>query len=170
MAHAFPEVIEALGAVPGDVVVDAELVLADEQGRSDFEELRRRALLQRSHLIDMAARRTPASLVVFDVLFGRRREPPHASLVRAEGVADTAHHAYCSRASRRLPANVRRGAIRCDDRARLRGNRCEAVRCAPGGPSANVAEDQKSTLLPARSIAVERVARGYVSRELSSCS
>ena len=68
MAHAFPEVIEALGEVPGDVVLDAELVVADEQGRSDFEELRRRALLQRPRLIDMAARRTPASLIVFDVL------------------------------------------------------------------------------------------------------
>jgi ATP-dependent DNA ligase len=39
MAHAFPEVIDTLLAVPADVVLDAELVVADEQGRSDFEEL-----------------------------------------------------------------------------------------------------------------------------------
>jgi bifunctional non-homologous end joining protein LigD len=68
MAHAFPEVVDALHDLPTDVVLDAELVVADEQGRSDFEELRRRALLQRPRLIDVAASRTPASLVVFDVL------------------------------------------------------------------------------------------------------
>ena len=69
MAHAFPDVVQALReAAPDDVVLDAELVVADEQGCSDFEELRRRALLQRPRLIDWAARRTPASLVVFDVL------------------------------------------------------------------------------------------------------
>jgi len=68
MARAFPEVIDTLLAFSADVVLDAELVVADEQGRSDFEELRRRALLQRPRLIDVAARHTPASLVVFDVL------------------------------------------------------------------------------------------------------
>jgi bifunctional non-homologous end joining protein LigD len=68
MANAFPEVIEALANMAADIVLDAELVVADDQGRSDFDELRRRALLQRSRAIDVAARRAPASLVVFDVL------------------------------------------------------------------------------------------------------
>jgi bifunctional non-homologous end joining protein LigD len=68
MANAFPEVIDALANIDDDVVLDAELVIADDQGRSDFGELRRRALLQRPRAIDVAARRMPASLVVFDVL------------------------------------------------------------------------------------------------------
>jgi bifunctional non-homologous end joining protein LigD len=68
MANAFPEVVEAVSTLPGDVVLDAELVVADERGRSDFEELRRRAMLQRPRAIDAAARHRPATLVVFDVL------------------------------------------------------------------------------------------------------
>jgi bifunctional non-homologous end joining protein LigD len=69
MASAFPEVIDGIADIAPDVVLDAELVVADEQGRSDFEELRRRALLQRARLIDVAAAQRPATLIVFDVLW-----------------------------------------------------------------------------------------------------
>jgi bifunctional non-homologous end joining protein LigD len=68
MANAFPEVVDAVARLPGDVVLDAELVVTDEHGRSDFEELRRRALLQRAWLIERAAAQRPATLIVFDVL------------------------------------------------------------------------------------------------------
>jgi ATP-dependent DNA ligase len=44
MADAFPEIVTALGRLP-DVVLDAELVVPSPDGRSDFEELRRRNLL-----------------------------------------------------------------------------------------------------------------------------
>lgn len=69
MANAFPEVVDAVARVPRDVVLDAELVVADERDRSDFEELRRRALLQRARLIEVAVVQRPATLVVFDVLW-----------------------------------------------------------------------------------------------------
>jgi bifunctional non-homologous end joining protein LigD len=69
MANAFPEVIDAVADIAANVVLDAELVVANEDGRSDFEELRRRGLLQRPLAINVAASRTPASLVVFDVLY-----------------------------------------------------------------------------------------------------
>jgi bifunctional non-homologous end joining protein LigD len=48
--------------------IDAELVVPTPERRSDFEELRRRALLQRSRLIEQAAALRPAVLVVFDLL------------------------------------------------------------------------------------------------------
>jgi bifunctional non-homologous end joining protein LigD len=60
-------VIEALAALPDDIVLDAELVVPDTEGRSDFEELRRR-VLQRPRAIAQAAHRTPAVLVAFDLL------------------------------------------------------------------------------------------------------
>ena len=41
---------------------------SDQNGRSDFEEVRRRNLLQRPRMIADAAARRPAVLVVFDVL------------------------------------------------------------------------------------------------------
>ena len=49
-ARAFPEIVAALASVP-DAVLDAELVVPDNVGRSDFEELRRRSLLKRLPII-----------------------------------------------------------------------------------------------------------------------
>lgn len=74
MAAAFPEVIEALGTLEADMVLDAELVVPDPNGRSDFAELRRRALLQRPRLIDHAAAIAPAVLIVFDALHAAGRD------------------------------------------------------------------------------------------------
>jgi bifunctional non-homologous end joining protein LigD len=67
MADAFPEVAAARAQLP-DAVLDAELVVPTADGRSDFEELRRRNLLQRSRMIAEAAAKRPAVLVVFDLL------------------------------------------------------------------------------------------------------
>jgi ATP-dependent DNA ligase len=49
-------------------VLDAELVVPNADGRSNFEELRRRNLLQRPRMIAEAAVKRPAVLVVFDLL------------------------------------------------------------------------------------------------------
>jgi bifunctional non-homologous end joining protein LigD len=68
LGDAFPEIVEAVATMAHDVVLDGEIVVSDERGRSDFDELRRRSLLQRSRLIAEAALRRPATLVVFDVL------------------------------------------------------------------------------------------------------
>jgi len=51
-----------------DAVLDGELVVPTADGRSDFEELRRRNLLQRPRLIAEASVRRPAVLVLLDVL------------------------------------------------------------------------------------------------------
>jgi bifunctional non-homologous end joining protein LigD len=64
---AFPEIVSALHALP-PATLDGELIVPDSDGRSDFEELRRRNLLQRPQMVDEAAARTPAVLVVFDLL------------------------------------------------------------------------------------------------------
>jgi ATP-dependent DNA ligase len=67
MLDAFPEIAGALRELP-DAVLDGELVVPDVRGRSDFEELRRRNLLQRPRMIAEAAALRPAVFVVFDVL------------------------------------------------------------------------------------------------------
>ena len=47
MADPFPEVMRALSSLRRNLVIDGELVVPDQNGRSDFEEVRRRNLLQR---------------------------------------------------------------------------------------------------------------------------
>jgi len=68
MTEQFPEVVAALRHLPTDTALDGELVVPTPEGRADFDELRRRNLLQRPHLIAEAAARSPAVLIVFDVL------------------------------------------------------------------------------------------------------
>jgi ATP-dependent DNA ligase len=67
MLDAFPEIAVALRAFP-EAVLGGELVVPDVRGRSDFEELRRRNLLQRPRMIAEAAAIRPAVFVAFDVL------------------------------------------------------------------------------------------------------
>ena len=67
MLDTFPEIASELARLP-DAVLDAELVVPTHEGRSDFEELRRRNSLQRPRMISEAAVKRPAVLVVFDLL------------------------------------------------------------------------------------------------------
>ena len=97
---AFPAVAAALGRLP-DAVLDAELVVPTPEGRSDFEELRRRNLLQRTNMIAEAAVKRPAAFVVFDLLaledadwrgrplLDRRRE--HRYIPKTRGVQVIEH-------------------------------------------------------------------------------
>src|SRR6478672_919583 len=59
MADPFPEIVAALEQLPDGLVLDGELVVATADGRSDFEELRRRNLLQRKRMIQEAAAASP---------------------------------------------------------------------------------------------------------------
>lgn len=68
MALAFPEIAAAVRALDLDAVLDAERVVPDARGHSDFEELRRRFLMKRSTSIAAAAVARPAALIVFDML------------------------------------------------------------------------------------------------------
>lgn len=63
----FPEVGAALRWLP-DATFDGELVVPTDDGRSDFEQLRLRNVLQRPRTIAQWARQRPAVLVVFDIL------------------------------------------------------------------------------------------------------
>jgi bifunctional non-homologous end joining protein LigD len=66
---AFPEVEEALRALPGgDFVVDGEVVVFAASGRPSFQALQKRFQLRRAQDVASAARRLPASLCVFDLL------------------------------------------------------------------------------------------------------
>ena len=68
MADPFPEIVCALERLPDGLVLDGELVVPAADGRSDFEEVRRRNLIQRPRSIQEAAAKSPAVLIVFDLL------------------------------------------------------------------------------------------------------
>ena len=67
MLEPFPEIADALRALP-DAIMDGELVVPDRAVVLNFEELRRRNLLQRPRMIAEAAALRPAVFVVFAVL------------------------------------------------------------------------------------------------------
>jgi bifunctional non-homologous end joining protein LigD len=68
-AEIFPEVTRAVAALPcGDLVMDGEVVVLEEDGKPSFEKLRKRSLLQRGPEIARAAAALPASYYAFDLL------------------------------------------------------------------------------------------------------
>ncbi len=65
----FPEIVEALAAVPGpDFIVDGELVIQDPQGHPIFQRLLKRSTLAHRKDILSAAHADPAVFFAFDLL------------------------------------------------------------------------------------------------------
>jgi ATP-dependent DNA ligase len=63
----FPELVSVGRALPVDTLVDGEIVIGEEQGRSDFTALQQRLTVARRAAV-VAAVAHPAVLLVFDVL------------------------------------------------------------------------------------------------------
>ena len=60
--------MRALRTLAADVVLDCELVVPDEKGHPDFEEVRRRSLIQRRAIVASSAAERRATLCPFDLL------------------------------------------------------------------------------------------------------
>jgi bifunctional non-homologous end joining protein LigD len=69
MAHSFPDIVAAMQALPGDAAIDGELVVVDQEGVPEFEKLARRALTRQPMQAAHAAKRDPAALFAFDLLW-----------------------------------------------------------------------------------------------------
>ena len=68
-ALTYPDVARALAALPfGDLVLDGEVVVLDEEGRPSFQRLQRRAQQRRTTDIQRAALEMPATYFAFDLL------------------------------------------------------------------------------------------------------
>jgi ATP-dependent DNA ligase len=84
----FPEIAAELVRLP-DLVLDGELVMLDLTGLSQFEPLRRRAVMRYEHRIRDAAVRSPAAIFAFDVLELRGQDLRyHPLLARKAALAD----------------------------------------------------------------------------------
>ena len=65
----YPDVARALGALPfGDLVLDGELVVLDEDSRPSFQRLQKRAQQRRTIDIQRSTLELPATLYVFDLV------------------------------------------------------------------------------------------------------
>ncbi len=68
LAEAFPDVAERLLELPVGTVLDAELVVLDQYGRSDFAAGSRRLHCSRPTSVRSARANWPATLIAFDLL------------------------------------------------------------------------------------------------------
>ena len=81
----FPE-LAGLARLPSGTVLDGELVLF-QSGKPSLDQIRKRALLQSRARIEHSSHATPASYIVFDLLFLERRSLMAAPLqVRREAL------------------------------------------------------------------------------------
>jgi len=71
LAPAFPDVIRILKGIPGEWVLDGELVVTDVRGHPSFEGLRRRAVMKLPSSINAAVTAAPAAFCAFDVLYAQ---------------------------------------------------------------------------------------------------
>jgi bifunctional non-homologous end joining protein LigD len=86
MNASFPDVIEAIAAVPGSFVWDAELTVDEQNGRPSFERLQKRAVTKLARNVRAAIREHPARLYVFDILMSGRRDLRKLSLTRRKAI------------------------------------------------------------------------------------
>jgi bifunctional non-homologous end joining protein LigD len=70
----FPDIVEAVAAVPGDFTWDSELTVDHPTGHSSFERLLTRASTSVPSRVRAAARAHPARLYLFDILSTRKRD------------------------------------------------------------------------------------------------
>ncbi len=68
-----PELAEVYRQVDGPCILDGELIVLKE-GELSFFEIQRRSLMSKSFRIELAAAKTPASFIAFDILYCKGRE------------------------------------------------------------------------------------------------
>lgn len=84
----FPELSTLNDAISRRCILDGELIIVDENGHPDFEEIKRRSLMTRSLAIERAAALRPAVFVAFDILYDTDREIIHLPLMERKAILD----------------------------------------------------------------------------------
>ncbi len=81
MSRAFPELIRELERLPPATVLDGELVMLDERGHPQFDELLGRSAVSRPQTVARAARERPATIVAWDILMYAGLDVRHLPLI-----------------------------------------------------------------------------------------
>ena len=90
MTRAFPELTIELETLPEHTAIDGELVMLDENGRSQFDELMGRAAVSRKDSVARAARTRPAAIFAWDILMYAGEDLRNLSLVTPKDALDVA--------------------------------------------------------------------------------
>ena len=69
----FPELAGLHEAVAGTCILDGELIIADTNGKPDFEALQARSMMTGTVRIRLKSAQTPANFVAFDILYRAAR-------------------------------------------------------------------------------------------------
>ena len=86
MAPSFPELVDALRAIPHELILDGELVVCDGRGRPQFERLARRARISKEESVRTGAIEDPAAVFAFDLLWLDGRDYRNFPLVIRKGM------------------------------------------------------------------------------------
>jgi DNA ligase 1 len=84
VTHQFPEIISPL--VPQDTILDGELILTDNQGRPDFEELISRFHTKNSKRIETLAKVQPVTFCAFDVIYYKGKNVSFMPLIERKEI------------------------------------------------------------------------------------
>lgn len=82
----FPELVTLNDSISRRCILDGELIIVDENGHPDFEEVKRRSLMTRTLAIERAAALRPAVYVAFDVLYDTETEIIHLPLIERKAI------------------------------------------------------------------------------------
>ena len=88
----FPELATLNESVPCRCILDGEMVIVDENGHPDFEEIKRRGLMNRTMAIEKAAELRPAVFVAFDILYDTDRPVTHLPLMERKAILNNLVH------------------------------------------------------------------------------
>lgn len=84
----FPELATLNNSICRRCILDGELIIVDDNGHPDFEEVKRRGLMTRTLAIERAAALRPAVFVAFDILYDTDREITHLPLMERKAILD----------------------------------------------------------------------------------
>lgn len=84
----FPELGTLNDSVSRRCILDGELIIVDEKGHPDFEEVKRRGLMTRTMAIERAAALRPAVFVAFDILYDTDRDITGLPLMERKAILD----------------------------------------------------------------------------------
>lgn len=87
VTHIYPELKEIFKQVKKKCILDGEVIVAID-GRPNFEEVQRRALMSNKFRIELAASKHPVSFVAYDILYFDDKQVTNLSLIERKKLLD----------------------------------------------------------------------------------
>ncbi|HBV88071.1 MAG TPA: ATP-dependent DNA ligase [Desulfosporosinus sp.] len=82
----FPELVTDL--IPKGTILDGEIIIADENGKPDFEDLMSRFQVSSPKRIPIVSKVKPVTFCAFDVVYAKGRKVSHLPLMERKGILD----------------------------------------------------------------------------------